>query len=130
MAFWPLSDEPDIIPLINSLHAAGKRIFLPETARNGEIIPRLFTGESNVKKGFFGVGEPTGAIIGYLDEIDFILVPGIAFSRDGSRLGRGRGCYDRFLPQLKNAVKRGVCFPFQIVGDIPREAHDTKVNYV
>ncbi|MCD7713829.1 MAG: 5-formyltetrahydrofolate cyclo-ligase [Prevotella sp.] len=130
MAFWPLSDEPDIIPLISSLHAAGKRIFLPETTRDGEIIPRLFSGLSRMQKGLFGTSIPAGATISNLDEIDFILVPGIAFSTNGNRLGRGQGCYDRFLPQLKHAIKRGVCFPFQIVGDLPHEAHDANVDYV
>lgn len=130
MAFWPLKDEPDIMPLVNKLLDCGKRIYMPETTRAGEIVPRLFISLRDVKNGLFGTSEPTGPTISNLDEIDAILVPGVAFSPGGNRLGRGQGCYDRFLPQLPRAYKRGVCFPFQIVGDIPREEHDKNVDYV
>jgi 5-formyltetrahydrofolate cyclo-ligase len=64
-------------------------------------------------------------------EIDVILVPGLAFTRDGQRLGRGGGFYDRLLVQLPaHTLKLGVCFDFQIVERLPSEPHDQRVDAV
>jgi len=65
------------------------------------------------------------------DKIDLILVPGLAFTRDGQRLGRGGGYYDRYLAALPSvAMKLGVCFQFQLVDSLPLEAHDQRVHAV
>ena len=63
--------------------------------------------------------------------IDLILVPGIAFSKDRRRLGRGSGLFDRLLagPAAK-AFKLGVCFSFQIADGIPSEPHDMVLDAV
>ena len=62
---------------------------------------------------------------------DLVLVPGVAFSADGARLGRGRGHYDRFLPRLrKDAVVIGVCFRERLLPQLPLEAHDHPMNAV
>ena len=60
-----------------------------------------------------------------------MLVPGLAFARDGARLGRGGGFYDRLLagPQLR-ARRVGVCFEVQIVEAMPLEEHDQRVDEV
>lgn len=66
-----------------------------------------------------------------LAEIDVILVPGLAFTRDGQRLGRGGGFYDRLLAQLPaRTMKLGVCFDSQIVERLPSEPHDQRVDAV
>lgn len=64
-------------------------------------------------------------------EIDVILVPGLAFTRAGQRLGRGGGYYDRFLARLpESTTKLGVCFEVQIVETLPAELHDQNVDAV
>ncbi len=64
-------------------------------------------------------------------EIALILVPGLAFTRDGRRLGRGGGYYDRLLALHRpHAIALGVCFDLQIVPDIPCEPHDQRVDAV
>lgn len=64
-------------------------------------------------------------------EIDLILVPGLAFTRDGLRLGRGGGFYDRFLALLPaSTIKLGVCFDTQIVETLPAEPHDHPLDMV
>jgi 5-formyltetrahydrofolate cyclo-ligase len=64
-------------------------------------------------------------------EIDLILVPGLAFTRDGLRLGRGGGFYDRCLAGLPaHAMKLGVCFQCQLVESLPLEAHDQRLHAV
>ena len=62
---------------------------------------------------------------------DFVLVPGLAFSRDGHRLGRGGGFYDRLLAgRARDAVKVGVCFALQLHEAIPSEVHDVVLDAV
>lgn len=76
-----------------------------------------------LKKGKFGIPEPENPIWAEADELDLILVPGVAFDRAGGRIGRGGGFYDRLLPQY-NAIRAGICFDFQCLEKIPSEPHD------
>jgi 5-formyltetrahydrofolate cyclo-ligase len=65
------------------------------------------------------------------EAIDLLLIPGLAFSRTGGRLGRGGGFYDRFLIGTHpHAVKVGVCFQVQLLDNLPLEAHDHEVDFV
>jgi 5-formyltetrahydrofolate cyclo-ligase len=76
----------------------------------------------------FGVREPQGPAV---DEslIDLVVVPGLAFTPAGARLGYGGGFYDRFLP-LVSAPHVGVCFAEQVLDDLPVEPHDIRVQHV
>ena len=65
------------------------------------------------------------------DEIDAIVVPGVAFTVKGVRMGRGKGFYDRYLAQSGfAALKIGVCYREQLVPDIPAEPHDVAMDAV
>ena len=64
------------------------------------------------------------------NSIDFILVPGVAFSPNGYRLGRGKGYYDKFLSKYSNLFTVGVCFREQFYLDIPTEPHDIPMQRV
>ena len=64
-------------------------------------------------------------------ELDVVVVPGLAFTSDGRRLGQGGGHYDRFLVRLRpDCVTIGACFVEQLVDDVPTEPHDTTVHHV
>lgn len=86
--------------------------------------------------GVFGMAEPateSGEI--YTPEnapSTVVLVPGVAFDRRGSRLGRGKGCYDRFLarPGMKDAITIGVGFSLQLSSDVPTDSFDVMMNWV
>lgn len=82
--------------------------------------------------GAHGILEPAdGSPEVPLDQIDAFLCPGLAFDKSGHRLGRGRGFYDRLLAQARpDALKIGVCFPFQIVPDTFPEPHDVIMDEV
>jgi 5-formyltetrahydrofolate cyclo-ligase len=104
LLFSPMRTEPDIAPL----HA--------ETAKQLAVIPSSARVEDELELPFVP---------------DFVLVPGLAFSSDGHRLGRGGGFYDRLLKRrAKNAFKMGVCFEFQLRKVIPHEQHDALVDVV
>jgi 5-formyltetrahydrofolate cyclo-ligase len=63
---------------------------------------------------------------------DVVIVPGLAFTADGARLGQGGGWYDRFLADRdpNRCVTVGVCFAGQLVASLPTEPHDVKVDHV
>ena len=63
-------------------------------------------------------------------QIDCIIVPGAAFDFQGNRLGMGGGYYDRFLPLAVNAKKIALAYDFQLVKNLPTEAHDAKIDAV
>lgn len=64
------------------------------------------------------------------DEFDIIVVPGVAFTRTGTRLGYGGGYYDRYLPRCTRAKVLALAFPEQMVGYIATEAHDLPLPLV
>ena len=63
-------------------------------------------------------------------ELDLVLVPGVAFGRDGSRMGMGAGYYDRFLPRAKQAVTMGVAYDCLLQASLPTDEHDVKMQYI
>ena len=87
-------------------------------------------GPESLKPGPFGILEPKADGIEVpKNEIDLIIVPGVAFDKDKNRMGRGRGFYDRLLSTL-NAPKVGICFGFQMIPQVPVEPLDKKMDYV
>jgi 5-formyltetrahydrofolate cyclo-ligase len=80
--------------------------------------------------GIYGIAEPTGEIFTDYAAIDFIVVPGVAFDAKGNRLGRGKGYYDRLLPRIPSAYKAGICFPFQLVEEVPAESFDIRMDII
>lgn len=130
LAFYPLNDEVDITPLLHALIGEQKTVLLPAIVSPTEMILREYTGDDDLQRGPLGTMEPTGRAFSSYDKIGAALIPGVAFTPQGRRLGRGKGYYDRLLPLLRNAYKIGVCFPYQVVKHIPCEAHDIPVDYV
>ena len=63
-----------------------------------------------------------------INQLDLVIVPGVAFDHIGGRLGRGGGYYDRFLKKL-NAKFCGVCFREQVVHKTPQDSHDIKMDF-
>jgi 5,10-methenyltetrahydrofolate synthetase len=130
MAYWSLPDEVDTHQLIDRLMDRGVIVVLPRVTGKGTMELRRFLGTTSLTPGAFGIMEPTGPLFTDYDAIDAVVVPGMAFTADGRRLGRGGGYYDRLLPQLRHARRIGVAFPFQLVADIPEENHDATVDQV
>jgi 5-formyltetrahydrofolate cyclo-ligase len=125
MAFVGFSGEPDTDPLFARLSVEGKRLLLPRVEATG-IVPA--DGDWPLVASKFGVQEPTGPAVD-VGEIDFVIVPGLAFTVAGDRLGYGQGYYDRFLPTVA-APNAGVCFADQLVDEMPVTAHDVRVDAV
>ncbi len=130
MAYYPLKDEVNILPLLNDLVDIGKTILLPEVISTEDMVLHIYDANAEMSKGALGTSYPSNKAFTDYSKIDTALVPGVAFTKNGHRLGRGRGYYDRFMNKLERVYKIGVCFPYQIVEAIPTEIHDTKVDYV
>lgn len=130
MLYYSLPDEVCTHTIVDSLLMSGKRILLPRVTGEGTMELRRYTGPRDLARGAYGIMEPTGDVFNDYASIDLAIVPGMAFDPSGNRMGRGKGYYDRFLPHLNNAYKIGVCFPFQIVQNIPTDKHDVRMDEV
>ena len=104
-----------------------KQFFLPRV--NGVHLELLPYEESRLEIGSFHIEEPTGNEVHEVDEMEVIVVPGVAFDRKGRRLGRGKGFYDRLLKTAKG-LKVGVGYEFQLVDELPAEEHDVPMDIV
>ena len=130
--FAPLADELDVWPLLEKFLATGKICALPffDSATQTYSARRVQNLASDISIGKFGVREPAENCPEIPPEkFDLILAPGVAFDWNGNRLGRGRGFYDRLLKQIRG-VKCGVGFDFQLLGKIPTEPHDARMNFI
>ena len=105
-----------------------KHFFLPRV--NGVNLDILPYDRSKIALGSFHIEEPTGDNTANINDIELIIVPGIAYDRRGNRIGRGKGYYDRLLCST-SATKIGVGYDFQLIGeDIPSEEHDVAMDIV
>lgn len=127
--FCSLDDEPDTREALVRWSAV-KRIAVPRV--EGDSM-RFFRYDPRTQRtGAFGIEEPgPEAEECAPGELDLIVVPGVAFTPQGVRMGRGRGYYDRYLAQPGlRAVKVGVCFAHQLVEALPVEPHDVPMDCV
>ena len=109
--------------------SAHKQVLLPVVIGD-DLELRRYTGPADLKKGAYGIEEPAGEPFTDYESIDLAVIPGVAFDVHGNRLGRGKGYYDRLLPRLPHTYKIGICFPFQLLEEIPTEAQDVRMDEV
>lgn len=131
LLYYSMRGEVDTHAVVESLYGMGKVVLLPRVTGDGlmELIP--YAGEPCLQpSGKFHILEPQGEPFADYPNIEVAVVPGIAFTADGRRMGRGGGYYDRLLPQLPKAWKIGLCFPFQILGDIPTTPYDVRMDEI
>ena len=130
-AYVSIGNEPGTGPLLDGLVAAGKRVILPVVLPDNDLDWAVYAGEGALTRARLGLLEPTGPTLG-LDAIgtpDAVLVPGVAVARDGLRLGRGGGSYDRALGRVPVGTFTCVLLYDGEVGlDVPREPHDRPVT--
>jgi len=110
MLYEALAGEPDTAPWFEWCRAHELEVFTPEV--DG---PELRVQPGDV--------DPA--------TLDVVVVPGLAFTADGRRLGQGGGHFDRFLPRLRvDCLTIGVCYAEQLLADLPTAAHDARVDRV
>ena len=129
LLYWSMDDEVQTHDFVEKWYRE-KTVLLP-CVDGDDLRLRQYTGPGCMHSGEqFGIGEPAGKEFVDLDSVEVIVVPGVAFDREGHRMGRGRGFYDRLLKATANAYKIGVAFDFQIVNHVPTEPHDVMMDAV
>ena len=118
--------EIDLAPFIRAMLARGCRLVAPRwTGAEYELSVLKGLDGDHLRKGPMGILEPSEREIVAPGEVDAWLVPGLAFTKEGGRLGYGGGWYDRLLSASRaEAPKLGVAYSFQVVDAVPCEAHD------
>ena len=130
--FGGLKNEPDLVThVLPALHALGMRTCFFQIEHQA-LQPRLVRGMEDLHRGQMNVWEPQPHCPAVeIAALDFILVPGLAFTRDGKRLGRGGGYYDRLLAHPGCRAERvAVAFEVQLVEDISVELHDQHIHQI
>ena len=134
-AYVSVGREPGTGLLLDALVAAGKRVILPLTVRDPagflDLDWAVYTGPDSVAPARYGLLEPTGPSLGReaIATPDAVLVPGLAVSSEGYRIGKGAGCYDRALARVPAGTF--VCvllYDDEIGRAVPVEPHDHPVT--
>ena len=129
LLYWSMTDEVQTHAFVDKWYK--DKVLLLPCVDGDDLRLRQYTGpECMVAGEQFGIGEPTGEEFTSLEQIEIIIVPGVAFDSQCNRMGRGRGFYDRLLKSTPHALKVGVAFDFQMLDEIPTEPFDVKMNHV
>ena len=124
--FAPLRDEVQIGSLMQRI---GCRVVVPRV--EGDEMEFYDLASGALAEGSFGIMEPQCGEPIEPRKIDVMVVPGVAFTPSGDRLGRGKGFYDRYLSREGfRAYCVGVCYPHQMVDELPVEPHDRRMDEV
>lgn len=122
--------EVDTHEMIDETIAMGKKVVVPITLKEEKLLKlsELKDRKKELIKGHFGIHQPGEGHIRPvpLEEVDVMVVPGLAFDRGGHRLGHGGGYYDRFLEKAPPTIFTvGLAFDFQVMDKLP--THDTDI---
>ncbi|GAA5108458.1 5-formyltetrahydrofolate cyclo-ligase [Alloalcanivorax gelatiniphagus] len=130
-AYVSIGSEPGTGLLLDALVAGGKRVLVPVVLPDLDLDWTPYTGRDSLAPAVRGLLEPTGPRLG-VDAVataDVVLVPGLAVSTSGERLGQGGGCYDRALTRVLPGTPVAVVLYDDEVGlDVPTDPHDVRVG--
>ena len=132
LGYSPMRTEPDLTDFYNTWTQLGGVLCLPRKSISHEGYEPAAAHPSGpgLTIGAFGISEPSpeASVIPW-SQLDFVMVPGLAFDHNGNRLGRGKGFYDRML-QSAGGEKLGIAFSVQQMGIVPVERHDVGLDGV
>jgi 5-formyltetrahydrofolate cyclo-ligase len=135
--FLSMKYEIDTMPLLKHAFYDKKNVFVPKIINDKlkffQISEHDLHGQWDI--GAFGIREPISRKMLLLEDFPcLIITPGLAFDRNGNRLGRGKGYYDRFFAELDmhtmSYFSIGLCMPSQIVDRVPAETWDKKMDAI
>jgi 5-formyltetrahydrofolate cyclo-ligase len=132
-AYHPIGNEVDTGAIIDDALAHQKRVFVPESATDGRgrFVQLLSEKAHPQKYRSAGISVSANELADPRQGPLLVIVPGVLFDLQGSRLGRGGGWYDRTLQALgQRAIHIGLAYEFQLVSHIPTEEWDQKVHLV
>lgn len=135
-AYMAIKGEVDLAEIINHSKRAGKKLILPRynaVTKNYEMIA-VENPEDDLVQGHYGILEPKAKLASVSDDTTCSqqlvwLVPGVAFDRNGNRLGRGGGWYDKMLGK-KSGTNIGICWDWQICSQVPVNTTDVQMDVI
>lgn len=127
--YLPYNQEVRTVPMLEQALRDGKRVAVPKVY--GEEMRFLYiTDLTQVENGYAGIPEPIADEPVADDPGALVLMPGLAFDKEGHRIGYGGGFYDRFLEQEPDHPKLALCYDFQMLPSLETEEHDVPVDCV
>ena len=131
--FLSMKSEIETQSLLEAALSDGKKVFAPRVEDGRLVFYSILPAQGQFRRGPFGIKEPAdGKPAETGDFPALILTPGLAFDREGRRMGRGKGYYDRFFAELDHEAKQyhalGLCMDFQLIDKVPIGEHDKKVQ--
>ncbi len=121
-------EEIDVSSLIQRVLESSKRLICPRVDRQARelTLHEIRDLQTDLEPGTLGIPEPrVGSRVIAPSEVDWVLVPGVAFDVRCNRLGRGGGHYDRLLPRIRANVETwAIAFDCQVYDELPLEPHD------
>lgn len=133
MFYLAMPDEAQTDLLIRDALRRGKQVCVPLLGeKRGEMSAAGIGDLSDLMVGQYGLKMPNPQTAQRIrpETIDMVVIPAVAFDGTGHRLGMGAGYYDRFLPQAAQAVRAGLAWHCQLVGSVPAETHDVRMQYL
>lgn len=127
--YLPYNQEVRTVPILRQALADGKQVAVPKVYED-EMKFIILTDLDRVEKGYAGIPEPIDDAPLADDPAALVLMPGIAFDRDGHRIGYGGGFYDRFLASEPTHPTLALCYDFQVLEQLETEAFDVPVDCV
>ena len=130
-AYVSVGSEPGTGLLLDALRGAGHRVLLPVVLADRDLDWAEYTGLGSLAPARLGLLEPTGPLLGVdaVLDADVLLVPGLAVSPAGARLGRGGGSYDRVLGRVAGRPTAVLLHDAEVGLDVPTEPHDRPVTH-
>ena len=132
LIFMSISHEPDTDEIIRHALRAGKTVAIPKCVGNDLVFYRIDSPD-DVNPGRFSVPEPVRTDDQYrvrMTDQSLIILPGLAFDKNGFRLGYGAGFYDRYLKDDSYRNKLMIAFSFQEVDQVPIHTDDVPVDWI
>jgi len=137
MAYMDYRKEVPTGKIVEEIRRTGRALVLPRVNSDFSLTPYVIPKEGNfydyIALSPIGIPEPRPEVCleANLQSIDLVIIPGSVFDQFGNRIGYGKGCYDRFLPNLSpKAFKLALAYDFQVLQCIPADPHDVRMDKI
>lgn len=132
LLFASFGSEPSTWTFADMLYEKGINVAYPKCGKDGEMTFYIVKSPDKLHIGKYGIAEPEGNImdIPKITDKTVCIVPGLAFTSDGKRLGYGGGYYDRFLSKYPKLYTTGIAYEKCITDDLPFMEHDIKIKAI
>jgi 5-formyltetrahydrofolate cyclo-ligase len=131
LGYMAIPEELDPAPALDAFVGRRATVLYPRVAGPGALTLHAVRSDEDLETGHFGILQPTIASPRFApDDVDLVIVPGVAFDVFGRRLGFGGGYYDRLLPSMPRALRVGYAFDEQLLGTVPHDDDDALVDVI